>query len=57
MGMVAEEDQSSEGLAQHLHDAFQLIETLSELKSDFYDWSQKKQGDQSHFCQQPAGVG
>ena len=41
MGMMAEEDQSFEGLIGHLFDAFQLGETLSELISDFYDWSPK----------------
>ena len=41
MGMVAEEDQSSEGLIDHLCNAFQLSETLSELISDFYGQSQK----------------
>ena len=47
--MVAEEDQSFKGLVEHLHDAFQSYETLSELISDFYGWSHKKQGDQRHF--------
>ena len=35
MGMVAKEDQSFKGLIDHLHDAFQSGETLSELISDF----------------------
>ena len=35
MGMMAEEDQSFKGLIDHLHAAFQLGETLSELISDF----------------------
>ena len=39
MGMVADEDQSFEGLIDHLCDAFQSGETLSELISDFYGWS------------------
>ena len=39
--MVVEEDQSFKGLIDHLHDAFQSGETLSELISDFYGWSQK----------------
>ena len=34
-GMMAEEDQSFEGLINHLHDAFQSGKTLSELISDF----------------------
>ena len=41
IGTVTEEDQSFEGIIEHLHDAFQLRETLSELISDFYGQSQK----------------
>ena len=41
MGMVAKEEQSFKGLIDHLHDAFQLAETLSELISNFYGWYQK----------------
>ena len=41
MGMVDEEDQSFEGLIDHLCDAFQLGETLSELINNFYGQSQK----------------
>ena len=41
MYMVDEEDQSFEGLTDHLCDAFQFGETLSELISDFYGQSQK----------------
>ena len=41
LGMMAEEDQSFEGLIDHLCDTFQLDETLSELISDFYCQSQK----------------
>ena len=41
MGMVAEDDQSFEGLIDHLPDAFQLGETLIELIRNFYGWSQK----------------
>ena len=40
MVMVAEDDQSFEGLIEHLCDAFQLGETLSELIGDFYGWIQ-----------------
>ena len=43
IGMIAEE-QSFEGLIEHLQDAFQSGETLSELIIKFYDW-----GDQGHF--------
>ena len=35
MGMMAEEDQSFEGLIDHFHDAFQSGETQSELISNF----------------------
>ena len=41
MGMMAEEDQSFEGLIDHLCNAFQSGETLSELISNFYGQSQK----------------
>ena len=40
-GMVMEEDQSFEGLIEHLGDAFQSGKTLSELISDFYGQSQR----------------
>ena len=39
MGMVFEEDKSFEGLIDHLCDAFQSGETLSQLISDFYGQS------------------
>ena len=35
MGMVAEEQQTFEGLVQHLKNAFQSGETISELISNF----------------------
>ena len=50
MGMVAEEDQSFEGLIDHLCDAFQSGETLSELNSDFYGWSQKTRETEDTFA-------
>ena len=50
MCMVAEEDQSFEGLIDHLCDAFQLGETLSELISDFYGQSQKTQETEDTFA-------
>ena len=50
MGMVAEEDQSFEGLIDHLHDAFQSGETLSELISDFYGQSQKARETEDTFA-------
>ena len=42
MGMVADEQQTFEGLIQHLKNAFQSGETTSELISDFYARAQKK---------------
>ena len=50
MGMVAEEDQSFEGLINHLCDAFLSGETLSELISDFYGWSQKTRETEDTFA-------
>ena len=42
MGMIADDQQSFEGLVNHLKNAFQLGETISKLISDFYGQSQKK---------------
>ena len=39
MGMVAEEQQTFEGLIQHLKNAFQSGKTISKLISDFYGWA------------------
>ena len=50
MGMIAEEDQSFEGLIDHLHDAFQSGGTLSELISDFYGQSQKARETEHTLC-------
>ena len=50
MGMVAEEDQSFEGLINHLCDAFQSGETLSELISNFYGWSHKTRETEDTFA-------
>ena len=41
MGMVMEEDQSFEGLIEHLRDAFQLGKMLSDHINNFYGRSQK----------------
>ena len=49
MGMMAEEDQSLEGLIDHLHDAFQSGETLNELIGDFYGQSQKARETEDTF--------
>ena len=50
MGMMAKEDQSFEGLIDHLCDAFQSGETLSELISDFDGWSQKARETEDTFA-------
>ena len=50
MGMVDEEDQSFEGLIDHLCDAFQPGETCSELISHFYGWSQKTRETEDTFA-------
>ena len=42
MGMIADEQQSFDGLVNHLKHAFQLGETVSDLISDFYGQHQKK---------------
>ena len=49
MGMVTEEDQSFEGLKDHLHNAFQLGEMLRKLISDFDGRSQKARGAEDTF--------
>ena len=49
MGMVAEENQSFEGLVEHMCDVFQWGKTLSELISDFYGWSQKTRETEDTF--------
>ena len=50
MGMMPEEDQSFEGLIDHLCDAFQSGEMLSKLISDFYGWSQKSRETEDTFA-------
>ena len=50
MGMVVEEQQTFEGLVQHLKNAFQSGETISELISDFYGWAQKKNESKDTFA-------
>ena len=42
IGMVMEDQQNLEGLIQHLKNAFQSGKTISQLISDFYGWTQKK---------------
>ena len=50
MGMIADEQQSFDGLVNHLKNAFQLGETVSELISDFYSRSQKKNESEDTFA-------
>ena len=40
--MIADDQQTFDGLVNHLKNAFQSAETLSELISDFYGQHQKK---------------
>ena len=50
MGMVAEDQQTFEGLIQHLKNAFQSGKTISKLISDFYSWAQKKNKSENVFA-------
>ena len=50
MGMVAEEQQTFEGLIQQLKNAFQSGKTVSELISDFYGQAQKKSESKDAFA-------
>ena len=50
MGMVVEEQQTFEGLVQHLKNVFQSGKTISELISDFYSWAQKKNESEDGFA-------
>ena len=50
MGMVAEDQQTSEGLVQHLKNGFQSGETISELISDFNCQDQKKNKSEDIFA-------
>ena len=47
---IADEQQSFDGLVTHLKNAFQLGETMSELISDFYGRSQKKNESEDAFA-------
>ena len=49
MGMVADDQQTFEGLVQHLKNAFQSGETTSKLISDFYARAQKKNESEEAF--------
>ena len=50
MGMVAEDQQTFEGLVQHLNNTFQSGKTISELISDFYGQAQKKKESEDVFA-------
>ena len=50
MGMVTEEQQTFEGLIQHLKNTFQSGKTISELISDFYGQTQKKSKSEDAFA-------
>ena len=50
MVMVADDQQTFEGLVQHLKNAFQSGETISELISDFYARAQKKNESKEVFA-------
>ena len=50
MGMVVDDQQTFEGLVQHLKNAFQSGETTSKLISDFYARAQKKNESKEAFA-------
>ena len=50
MGMIADDQQTFDGLVNHLKNAFQSGETVSKLISDFYGWHQKKNESEDAFA-------
>ena len=50
MEMVVEDQQTFEGLIQHLMNAFQSGETISKLISNFYGWAQQKNESEDIFA-------
>ena len=50
MGIIADDQQSFDGLENHLKHAFQLGETVIELLSDFYSQHQKKNESEDAFA-------
>ena len=51
MGMITDDQQSFDGLVNHLKHAFQSGEIMSELISDFYSgWHQKKNESEDAFA-------
>ena len=49
MGMVMDEQQTFEGLVQHLKNAFESGETTSDLISDFYARARKEMNQRRHL--------
>ena len=50
IGMIMDDQQSFDGLVNHLKNAFQLGETVSKLISDFYSRHQKKNESEDAFA-------
>ena len=50
MGMIVDDHQTFDGLVNHLKNAFQLGETMSELISDFYSHHQKRNKSEDVFA-------
>ena len=50
MGMVVDDQQTFEGLVQHLKNAFQSSKTTSKVISDFYARAQKKNKSEEVFA-------
>ena len=50
MGMITNDQQSFDGLVNHLKHAFQLGETMSEFISDFYGWHLKQNKSEDAFA-------
>ena len=50
MGMTADDQQTIDGLVNHLKNAFQSGETMSELISDFYSCHQKRNESEDVFA-------
>ena len=50
MGMITDDQQTFDGLVNHLKNAFQLGETVSELISDFYGHHQKRNESEDAFA-------
>ena len=57
MGMFADDQQTFDGLVNHLKNAFQSGETMSELISDFYSHQQKRNESEDAFGDGPPDSG